>query len=133
MSKPDKKCTWCTLEHPLSQGRMRNGDWVCYTCFPQDAGFITCVRKCDICGNKANQGTVAGRNFFCVNCSGQPLYSNHKHTNAKKKSRKGWYQPSQPEPEVYKKGRKNKQEYHEPPVKIERWKVLIEDITTGEL
>ena len=127
----NKECNWCKLDNPPSSGRWRDGSWICYTCLPAHSGFIKATRCCDMCGNKVSQVTIVKNFHYCAGCCGNPNNKYlHKKNNKKKKKKKHWHVP------VLFPKQKNQpinQKHKNQEVKIERWKILIVDISNGKL
>lgn len=127
-----KLCQWCRIEYSPSYGRFRQGQWICFNCFAETAGFVKShtPSKCNWCQKKVSEGAISGKQFFCVTCSGNPHLQQPNKSKKKKKKQNYVHTNSNPSSHdmvIHKK--KNKEEE----VKIEKWKVVIEDISTGDL
>lgn len=124
-----RECNWCRLKKELPQGRFAQGNWVCYTCFPNNVKLLDKAQKCCNCKRKSNEGMIQGTYFICSVCN--PFFH---HSKSGKKKRKQWeYEENVESSSKKEKKNKHKQKQENKLVKKTRWVVIITEISTGEL
>jgi hypothetical protein len=118
------KCHYCKQQKPSGQWRV--GYWVCHTCFPAEGGLVQ-IRKCDACGARNQMGAVVGNKFICTGCNAFIGAAQKPHFSKKKKKKKC-------QPVCFKIGEQPVQQTKKrKPKKITRYKVVIVEISYGEL
>ena len=139
-----KTCDWCCQPQP--DGEIRDGDWVCYGCFPAKFGkreehegrphkkkkknvqeVIT--NRCCHCGSSSSEGGFVGNMWVCAGCdpSLKQTKKKNKYAQYSKVDHNDWYDQS-----PRKNKNKNKQKKHKNGlIQVEYWKVVITEISNG--
>jgi hypothetical protein len=139
-----KTCDWCRQNH--SSGEWRNGDWVCYGCFPERFGERedkegrpnkkkkkvvqeVMTHKCCYCGGSSTEGGWTGNLWVCAVCdpSMKQTKKKNKYAQYSKVDHNEWYDQSPRKNKGKERHKKGKNGL----VQIEYWKVVIEEISCG--